>query len=181
MLVAAAAVVLVLVAGVVFWFVVRDSDDASGTPPTSKTNTTSEALLFELPGVPFTFQYPGNFAQGKAAAGFIWIAGISPVDIIDIRRVADREYAADGLGRVMRETLESQDGVTIIGNGTELVGGQPVVTYLVQSGTTTPLESKLVFFSRAGSTWQLECQSQAANRVAITTACTQVLSTLTFS
>lgn len=181
MLVAAAVVALVLVAGAVFWFVVRHSDDASRTPSTTRPSTSSEAQVFELPGVPFTFRYPGNFAQGKAAAGFIWIAGISPVDIIDIRRVADREYAADGLGRVMRKTLESQDGVTIIGNGTEVVGGQQVVTYSVQSGTTTPLESKLIYFSRDGSTWQLECQSQAANRVAIATACTQVLSTLTFS
>lgn len=179
---AAVVVVLIVAVGCVYWFAIRDGESsdtpgATGTP----TATPTTAQIFALAGVPFTFQYPATFAQGDAATGFVWIAGVSPVDILDIRRVGEREYSTSGLTTLMTATLRAQKGVKVVGSGTDTVGGQKVVTFTVQSGTTTPLQSKLVFFSRAGSTWQFECQSQASNRATIEAGCAQALATLTFS
>jgi hypothetical protein len=172
------AVVLVVVAAGVYWFGIRgDEDNPKAKSTSNPTSTPLAAQKFQMSGVPFTFEYPGTFAKGKAATGFIWIAGISPVDIIDIRRVADREYSASGLDTAMGETLRRQKGVTITGRGTDTLDGVKVVTYSVVSGTTTPLSSKLIFLSREGSTWQIECQSQATNKAVIESACAQVQAT----
>lgn len=175
--VAAVVVVFALVLGLVYWFAIRDDEKESTTPGT-KTPTVQ---TFKLSGVPFTFQYPANFAKVQAPEGFIWIAGISPVDILDLRRTDAKEFSARSLPGLMSARLKAQEGVTIVGSGQEKVAGLDVATFTVESGTTTPLRSKLIYFSSGGSTWQLECQSQESNRAAIDVACAQALSTFKVS
>ncbi|MCW2754221.1 MAG: hypothetical protein JWQ32_1632 [Marmoricola sp.] len=177
--VVAGVVALVLVAAAVYWFAIRDT--SSSTPAKKPTVNTSLAQTFKVTGVPFTFKYPGTFSQAKTPTGFIWIAGISPVDILDVRRVDGRAYSPEGLKTVFGTRLRAQSGVKIIGTSTDLVGTLNTVSYTVTSGTTTPLQSKLVYFSTGGSTWQFECQSQALNRAAIDIGCAQALATFTVS
>ncbi len=174
---------VVLTAACVYWFAFRGDDSSAGAAGATSTNqsTTLPDNNFKVAGVPFTFSYPGKFAPGKETTGFVWIAGISPVDILDLRRVDDREYSAQGMNQVMGDKLNGQQGVKVLGSGTDSAGGKKVVTFTVQSGTTTPLRSKLVYFSAGGSSWQLECQSQSVNRAAIEAACAQALATLDFA
>lgn len=173
----AAVLVVALVGGAIYWFGIRDT---SSKPKAVKT-TTPTSQTFRVTGVPFTFSYPNTFAQAATPTGFIWIAGISPVDILDLRRVDTRPYSTQGLTTVMGDKLKAQKGVKIVGTSTEEVGGLQAVTYTVTSGTTTPLQSKLVFFSTGGATWQFECQSQSKNRAAIDLGCAQALATFTLS
>lgn len=177
--VAAAIVVIALVVGLVYWFVIRD--DEGDPKATAVTAPPATAQTFELEGVPFTFQYPANFAKVQAPEGFLWIAGISPVDILDLRRIDSQEFSARSLPGLMSTRLKAQEGITIVGSGQDKVAGLDVATFTVDSGTTTPLRSKLVYFSTGGSTWQLECQSQESNRAEIEIACAQALSTFSLS
>lgn len=172
------AVVIVL-AAVVWAVFFRDSDSSKSNSKGTSTPTTLQT--FRVTGVPFTFKYPANFAQVQAPAGFIWIAGVSPVDILDVRKVDSRVYSSEGLKTVFGTKLKGQSGVHIVGTGTDVAGGLKTVTYTVTSGTTTPLTSKLIYFSTGGASWQLECQSQAKNRAAIDVACAQALATFTTS
>lgn len=175
--IAAIVIVLALIAGLVYWFAVRDDEEKTTTPGTK----VATVQTFAMNGVPFTFEYPANFAKVQAPEGFLWIAGISPVDILDLRRVDSKEFSARSLPGLMGARLKAQPGLTVVGSGTEKIGGLDVATFTVDSGTTTQLRSKLVYFSAGGSTWQLECQSQESNRAAIEVACAQALATFTLS
>lgn len=172
------AVVVLLIAAAVYWFAIRDDNDG-GTTAKPGGSGTSSAQTFQVTGVPFTFQYPGTFAQAAAQSGFVWIAGISPVDILDLKRVDKRAYSVQGLTTVFGSRLSTQPGVKVVGSGKDEMGGLKTVTYTVDSGTSPRLRSKLVYFSTAGATWQLECQSQAQNRAAIDVGCAQALATFT--
>lgn len=173
------AVVGLLVIGLVaFWFVNRD-DDNDAEPGDKASNTPLTEQTFEVSGVPFTFQYPGNFAPAEAPEDIIWVAGISPVDIIDVKRISDKEIGPVKLKSLVRSTLEDSAGVTISAQGTAKAGTTDLVTFVVDNAASgTSLRSDLYYFVADGSTWQLECQSQADNRATIDSACSRAIDTL---
>lgn len=176
--VVAALVVLVLVGVGVFWFLSRD-DDTKDDASDKASNTPLAEQTFEVSGVPFTFAYPGNFAPAEAPQDIIWVAGISPVDIIDVKRISDKEIGPVKLKSLVRSTLEDTAGVTISAEGTAKAGTTDLVTFVVDNTASgTPLRSDLYYFVADGSTWQFECQSQADNRATIDSACSRAIDTL---
>lgn len=179
----AAAVVLLVIVGVVavYWLAVRD-DDKDASPQSNPTNATLHAQTLKVATIPFSFEYPGNFASAPNPPGVLWLAGISPVDLMSVRYVASREYKDQGkLTSDMRRGIEKPGTMQIASQTTGTAGGKPTVNFTV---TTTaagkPLQSRLIFFSDAGKTWQLECQSQQSGRDFIDAACNRALETLTF-
>ena len=176
----AAVAVLAIVIGAVWFFVLRDDDGDSGDDPGAGSGATELAeQTFAVDGVPFTFAFPGDFAPAQAPEGIIWVAGISPVDILDVKRIADEELGPVRLKQTVRQTLRETTGVTISGEGTAQAGSTSLVSFTIDNtGSGTPLRSVLYYFAAGGSTWQLECQSQADNQAAIDAACARAVQTL---
>lgn len=174
-LVAALAVLLVLAVAVAGWLAI-DGDDEPGADGTTAPSSATDASTFEQDGVPFTFDYPSSFATSEPPEGVLWVAGISPLDVIDVRRVSDREFSAQGMTEVYGTTLGEQEGLEVVGTETRTTGVGEVVVFDVTSATGT--SSQLVYLAQAGSTWQLGCQSQADNAAAINDACALMLDTL---
>lgn len=173
-----AVIVVLLIGAAAFWFVNRD-DDKNDEPGDKASNTPLAEQTFAVSGVPFTFVYPGNFAPAEAPQDIIWVAGISPVDIIDVKRISDKEIGPVKLKSLVRSTLEDTAGVTISAEGTAKAGTTDLVTFVVDNTASgTPLRSDLYYFVADGSTWQFECQSQADNRATIDSACSRAIDTL---
>ncbi len=164
---------MLLILGVVYWFGIRDDSDeersASAKQPTVQT--------FSEEGVPFTFEYPANFAESEGPAGFVWIAGVGPYDILDVKRIANVPRSIGRLKSSNREALSARPDVKIVGEGTDKRAGVDMVRFEVTSMVDgLELRSQLYYFSLGGVTWQFECESQA-KRAEIDAACTQALST----
>ena len=162
------------------FFLTRD-DDPDPRQPSSSGSASLRDATFSQAGVPFTFSFPGRFAPGEPQAGILWVAGISPVDIIDVRRVDGREYSSQGMSQVYGATLRGQTDVSVRDEATRTVDDADAVVFTVTTRATVPLRSKLIYFAHAGSTWQLECQSQAENRTEVDAACELMLDTLSLS
>lgn len=168
-----------MVAVVVYFVGFRGKDDK---PSTAKPTAQPTAQTLHVPGVPFTFEYPTNFATAPLPPGVLWLAGVSPSDLIDVRRVAGQAYGPEALSKSMRRALEKQKTLTIQAQEAGKVAGKDMVKFTVVSGSgATELQSQLIFFSTPGATWQLECQSQPSGRDYINNACARALQTLKFS
>jgi len=175
-LVAVSIVALAAVAALVVVLVNRGDDPRA----VASSSTALPDATFDESTVPFTFTYPGRFAPGNVTSGILWVVGISPLDILDVRRVDDREYSAEGLAQVYGATLRKQAGVRVQSQHDRTVGTASAVVFEITSkADSVTRHSRLVYFSHAGSTWQLECQSQQQNRSVIDAACDQMLNTLT--
>lgn len=170
-------IVLVAVGLAVFWSDLRAGSD-SAEDPSAGEPAAAGPLVFRQSGVPFTFDYPEQFAPADPPAGILWVAGISPVDIVDVRRVADREFSTQGMRTVYGTILRDLDGVDVLGSETRQTGVGEVVIFDVANESTLPLRSRLGYLAFAGSTWQIECQSQAEHQTEIDDACELVLRTL---
>lgn len=174
-LVAVLAVLLLVAVVVAAWLALDDDDDAGSAAGAGQE--TLGAQLFAQDDVPFTFDYPGSFATTEAPSGVLWVAGISPLDVIDVRRVADREFSAQGMTEAYGATLAAQKGIAVNGSSTRTTElGEAVVFDITSKSTDTT--SQLVYLARAGSTWQIGCQSTAENKATIDAACEQLLRTL---
>lgn len=165
-----------LVVGLVYWFVIRDDekDDASTTTPPANTATFK---TFSRPDVPFTFQYPANFAENEGPAGFVWIAGVGPYDILNVKRIANEPRPVDRLRKDSRDSLSARPDLKILGEGTDTRDGVNMVRFDVETivdGKT--LRSALYYFTAAQVTWQFECGSES-ERAVIDAACAQALGT----
>ncbi|MCX6396493.1 MAG: hypothetical protein NTV23_08410 [Propionibacteriales bacterium] len=173
-LVAALVVVLVLVVGLVYFFVLRDDDEKDNG--TSSTGSLT-AKTFDLPGIPFTFEYPGNFALNDGPQGYVWIGGIGPYDMINVKRLANQPNPVARLKKSSREALTKVPGLTITSEGTESRGGIELVKFVADTilGDKT-LHSQFFYFVAGQVTWQLECESNA-ERAAIDAACARALDT----
>jgi hypothetical protein len=172
----AGAIALLLAAAAVV-YVVLLRDDSDDSPEAGATRVSA----FAQEGIPFTFTYPVRFAPGTPSAQILWVAGISPVDIIDVRRVGQREYSAQGAASVYGTTLRSQAGVTVVDEKVERADGRDAKVYVITTSAATPLRSQLFYVAAGGSEWQLECQSQQTNRAELDAACRQMITTLRFS
>jgi len=172
----ALVVVFALVVGfVVYWFVIRDDSNSPKKPSTSPTATV-KTKTFNESGIPFTFEYPGNFVETKAPKGFIWISGIGLVDLIDIKRVSLDQLTPGQIRRSIGRTLAQNPVLKIVGEGSDQYGGIDMVRYTVTSSDgTRSLRSQLFLFGLGGDTWQFECQSQASAQSKIDAACAQAL------
>lgn len=135
---------------------------------------------FQVDGVPFTFDYPAEFAETQPGEGVAWIAGISPVDVVDVRRVDDLTYSASGLAEVFGALLRERSDLSVTGQEETEVAGAPAVSFTVQQDVEGgPLQSRLVYFTAGEDTWQLGCQSGEDNRAVIDAACDDVVGSLT--
>jgi len=175
--VAAVVVVFALVLGLVYWFAIRDDEKDPATPP---TNTTTPKT-FTRPDVPFTFEYPANFAENEGPAGFVWIAGVGPYDMLNVKRIANEPRSVDRLRKDSREALSVRPDLTIVGEGTDTRAGVTMVRFDVDTiveGKT--LHSQLYYFTAAKVTWQFECESES-QRAVIDAACAQALGTFALS
>ncbi len=168
----AIGVAIVVILGAVYWFGIRDDNKSSSNGPLA-------AKTFNQAGLPFTFQYPGNFAETTGPAGFVWIAGVGPYDILDLKRLANVPTAMGRLRSDNRKALSQRAGLKIISEGSDQRAGIDMVKFVVTSTVNgLPLNSDLYFFNAGGVTWQFECESQA-QAVVIDAACAQALSTFT--
>ena len=172
-------VLLVLVAGAVYWFAIRDDDDPDKKGTSS--NGPVAAKTFTTPGVPFTFKYPGNFQETSGPQGFIWIAGVGPYDILDVKRIANEPRPLGRLRTSSRQALSGRPDLKIIKEGLDQRAGVDLVRFDVETTVNgLTLRSELYYFSLGGVTWQFECESQA-HRDVIDAACSQALSSFTVS
>jgi len=160
-----------------YWFAVRDDDEPRKQPPPAVADQT-QTFQLELEGLPFTFDYPKDFAQATPPEGVLWIAGISPNDVIDVRKIEELEFSTQGLKKVIGPRLRGRDDLTVTASGVEPVGDFEALVFSVTTESSTPLSSTLVFFSTGGATWQLECQSQATNQAAMEAACAGAMDSL---
>jgi hypothetical protein len=172
------AAVLVAVAAARVWLGLRDDLSSAADASSQERASSAEPVLFRRPDIPFTFEYPAYFAPADPPSGILWVAGISPVDIVDVRRVAEREFSTQGMTTVYGATLRQQEGVEILGSETRATNAGVVVIFEVGTGSTVPLRSQLIYVALAGSIWQLECQSQAGHQREIEDACELMLHTL---
>jgi hypothetical protein len=177
-------VLVVIAAAAVYWFGIRDDDktDADKKPSSSTSDATLKEQDLKVNTIPFSFKYPGNFASAPNPPGVLWLAGISPVDIMSVRYVAPREYKDQGkLAADMKTGIEKPGTMAIANQSAGTAGGKPTVIYTVTSNAAgTPIQSRLIFFSASGKTWQVECQSQQSGREFIDAACDRAMETLTF-
>lgn len=165
--------VLVFVAGAVYFFAIRDDDKAGDE------NTTLSPQTFNYTNVPFTFVFPGNFANvDPPPQGFLWMSGIGPYDIIDVKRLSNDERSVAEARASVKNSLQARPGLRITGEGTETFDNVRMARFAVDTDVEgQTLKSTLYYFSLGGSSWQLECQSTAANRAAMDAACVQAMST----
>ena len=172
-----AVVVVAVLAGLFYVFVIRDHNKSNGSP--SAVNTSIPGT-FNYTNVPFTFSYPGNFALvNPPPTGFLWIGGIGPYDIIDVKRLSNSERSLDATRNAVKQSLQVQPNVKITGSGTDRIGSSSfeVVRFNVDSSVAgQTLHSKLYYFSHGGASWQLECQATAAGTAQMTSACNLALS-----
>lgn len=171
--VAVVVVVFALVLGLVYWFVIRDDEKDTGTKNPSTTVTAPKT--FARDGIPFTFEYPANFAENTGPEGFIWIAGVGPFDMLNVKRIANEPRSVDRLRKDTRDSLSVRPDLKILGEGTDTRDGVTMVRFDVETtvdGKT--LRSQLYYFTAAQVTWQFECESEA-QRAVIDAACVQAL------
>lgn len=171
----AVVVVLALIAAAAYWFAIRDDSDG-------KTNESRDlpTQTFAVDGVPFTFQYPGNFAEAEPSSpGILWVAGVSPVDLIDVKRILSRSQTVPEIRRTVTDSLNKRSDVKVTGVGTERFGDLRMLRFTADSTASgTELRSQLYYFSMSDAVWQLECQSQASARAEIDAACAGMLNSL---
>lgn len=169
----AGLVVLATVIAALYWLVIKDDDsDAkkSGAPRGDQT--------FSVDRVPFTFKFPGNFALAPTPEGFVWIAGVGPYDILDVKRLANKERSLKAARSETQASLEVRPDLTIRGDGTETAGLTKMVRFSVDTTVADQkLRSDLYYFSLGGASWQLECQSTDKGRAEIDAACSKMLDT----
>lgn len=170
--VAVIVVVVALVVGLVYWFAIREDEKEPGpdSPPTT-------AKTFARDGIPFTFEYPANFAENTGPEGFVWIAGVGPFDMLNVKRIANEPRTADRLRKDTRTSLSVRPDLKILGEGTDTRDGVTMVRFDVETivdGKT--LRSQLYYFTAAQVTWQFECESES-QRAVIDAACVQALGT----
>lgn len=168
-----------------------DSDDNSdddvasttATTPDRDDDTTTTAvgpLVFEASGVPFTFDYPANFAAVPPAdlpPGYIAILGIDPLNFIDVRLTAEAELTDDQLIDDIGATL-TRPGLDVLNQTSARAAGITFITFNVTDTTgDTPTQSTLRFFRAGGKTWELACQHDDTGRTTIEPACDDMLDT----
>lgn len=164
----AAVVVIATVVAALYWFVIRDDESSGASGPRGDQT-------FQVEQVPFTFKYPGNFALAPIPEGFVWIAGVGPYDILDVKRIANKEQSLKATRDEIRSSLAVRPDLTIIGDGTDTVGLTKVVRFSVDTAVSgQKLRSNLYYFSMGGASWQLECQSTEAGRAEIDAACSKM-------
>ncbi len=171
-------VVVALVAAAVYWFVIRDDDSADGDDGSSQT---LKPQTFSMDDVPFTFEYPGNFAEAEpSAAGIVWVAGVSPVDILNVKRIANESSSLSQIKQSVTDTLSRRSEIEVTGVGTEQTGDIKMLRFTANSTASgQQLRSQLYYFPMGDAVWQLECQSRDTARAEIAGACAGMLETLT--
>lgn len=167
--IAAVVALLVIVAGV-YLFVIRDDDKKN-------EGGALGPQTLAVDGVPFSFTFPGNFAtKNPPPAGFVWMSGIGPYDVIDIKRLENSERSLAQTKTSVKQILNGQPQLKIVGEGTETYGGIKMLRLVVDTQITgDTLRSQLFYFSHGGASWQFECQSTAGGRTSIDAACSQAL------
>jgi hypothetical protein len=186
--VAICVVVAAVTLSVFFLFGGGDDDDKADAPITTTsqplaTDGSAETLLpqqLALDGVPFTFEYPGDFAPAATLpTGYLAILGIDPINFIDVRRTADSEMTDEQITGDIAAALDT-DTTHVVGTSTQTVGDITVFSFDVDDTSgTEPTTSRLNFFRASGQTWELGCQWNAAGESAIDDACDHMLETLT--
>ena len=174
-------VVGVLIVGAILWFVLRDGSDDSKDKDKGTSNKPLPAQVYVAPGKSFSFEYPGNFSvkPGVEPEGFVWIAGVGPYDVLNVKRIANVPTPLGRLKSEARLALSNTPGVTIIGEGTETHAGIRMVRFDLDSKVKElTLHSKIFQFNANKVTWQLECESQA-HAADIDAACSRALETFT--
>ena len=162
------------------------SDDATGTD-TTETDTTAttglqeelpETIAFELADVPFTFDYPGNFAAAETLpTGYLAILGVDPINFIDVRLTAEEELSDEAITDEIGPALET-DTTDVLGQSSRTVNGVSIISFeVVDNSGAEPTTSRLNFVRAGGRTWELGCQSNAAGADLIDDACDQMLDT----
>lgn len=183
--VAVGVVVAALVVGTVLLFSGSDGDDKNDT--STETTLAGDAPIeplapqqLSLTGVPFTFEYPGEFAPAETLPiGYLAILGIDPINFIDVRLTAETELTDDQITGQIGTALDTAT-TDVIGTSTRTVGDLTVFSFDVTDDSgAEPTSSRLNFFRAAGQTWELGCQWNTAGETTIDDACDHMLDTLT--
>ena len=165
-----------------------DDDDGKGAGEPAETSPTGvEVALFESPRIPFTFEYPADFAaERRPRERVLARVGVdrgSRLNAIKVRRtsarvLSPRRYA--DLERDLERTVGSVE------RRSERIGARDVGVLefsdaVEQAGKTVRFRSSSYFFTGAGRTWQIECIADAAHRAAIDAACRIALGSVDFT
>jgi hypothetical protein len=161
-----------------------DDDDSGGSGDSDNGDDVTAGdpgtLEFQLTDVPFTFDYPANFAPvepDKLPTGYFAIIGIDPINFIDVRLTATEELSDERIRDEIGGALDT-DTTDVLEESTTERGDVTFITFEVSdTAQAEPTISRLNFVRAGGQTWELGCQSDLGGHDVIDEACDQMLDT----
>src|SRR5690349_955333 len=140
----------------------------------------------EPQSVPFTFIVPDSFRNRRVRPRFsrgskpLAVYALDPWNLVDVRRSAKRSIPLDQVADQIEASLKEL-GFPNAKARREEHGGRDYVVFSVANNVSgRPTTSKVYFFSGAGGTWQIECQSTADKAGEVADACDGVVQSIEF-
>jgi hypothetical protein len=157
-----------------------DGDDGARTGTTTAAAEPAEPVRFKSDRIPFTFEYPQDFAAEKQPrARVLARVGVERgrrLNAIQVRRTARGELRPKRYLDEFKRDLEGT--VRTVATREERIGGLDVGVLAVEDSDFT---SSSYFFTGAGQTWQLECIADSEHRQVIEEACRTALASVEFA
>ena len=137
------------------------------------------AKTLDVASIPFTFRYPTAFQEATdssvKAAHAVAVVGVPGEDT----------YIAvhlNGKGVMSLDALEAQAhrglGASVLATARERHAGIAMVAVRTSVTARPDLQATMYGFSASGSTWLIECRSNASNRASMKQWCVQALDSL---
>ena len=140
----------------------------------------------EPKGVPFTFIVPDDFRNRRVRPRFsrgskpLAVYALDPWNLVDVRKSADRAIALDDVATQIEGSLKEL-GFPKAKAKRESHGGRDYVVFTVANTIGgRPTTSTVYFFSGAGGTWEVECQSTTEHADRVNKACDGVVRSIRF-
>jgi hypothetical protein len=147
---------------------------------------TPSGTRVEPKGVPFTFIVPDDFRNRRVRPRFsrgakpLAVYALDPWNLVDVRRSASRAIGLDDVATQIEGSLKEL-GFPDVKARRESHGGRDYVTFTVSNDISgRPTKSKVSFFTGAGATWEIECQSTAERADRVAEACDGVVRSVEF-
>jgi hypothetical protein len=128
-------------------------------------------------GVPFTFILPEEFRRRQVRGSFsrgsppLAVFALDPWNLVDVRRSAPRELELDAVAKQIGGSLRGLGFPNARGTREEHGGRDYVVFGVTNRIGGRRTTSRLYFFTGAGATWEIECQSTADKAGRVEDAC----------
>jgi hypothetical protein len=158
-----------------------DGDEGGDRERVETTGATADvdAVRFESPRVPFTFEYPGDLEAEKHPRGGM-LARVAvergeQLNAIEVRRTARTKLAPKRYLDEFKRDLEGT--VRRVSTREERIGELGMGVLEAEDSEFT---SSSYFFTGAGQTWQVECIADPEHRPQIETACRTALESVDF-